>query len=362
MRILDKYILKELLGPFLFGVCAFTSIFIGTNTLFRIANYITKYGATLSAISRMFIYSLPEIIVLTFPMSMLLASLLTFGRLSASSEITAMKSGGISFYRMAAPVFIVAFALSIATIVFNEKVVPASNAAYNHVVNYEIKKIARPSSQDHIVIKEVKKGNIERLTYARNFNKATGVMQAVTMQEFQQDKLIRLENAEKAIWENNAWVMYNGVVHDLTSEGGITRSLRFNQQIIPLDTKPDSISRQQKDPEEMTIKELKQHIKILKSQFVKASEYETELHQRLTIPLLSFIFAVVGTPLGLQPQRASSSMGFGISIIIIFIYYALMTLTTALGQGGVVPAVIAAWLPNVVVLTVGAVLVRKASR
>jgi len=96
MRILDLYILKELLGPFIFGVAAFSSIFIGGGTLFRIAQYVTQYGAGFDVVIKLFVYSLPEIVVLTFPMSMLLASLMSFGRLSSSSEIVAMKSGGLS--------------------------------------------------------------------------------------------------------------------------------------------------------------------------------------------------------------------------------------------------------------------------
>src|SRR6266540_3257303 len=109
MRILDKYIIKELAGPFIFGIAAFTSIFIGTDTLFRMARFITEQGASIWTVSRLFLYSLAPIVVLTFPMAMLLASLLSFGRLSGNSEIIAMKTGGVSFYRLIAPVVIIAF-------------------------------------------------------------------------------------------------------------------------------------------------------------------------------------------------------------------------------------------------------------
>ena len=92
MRILDKYILKAFIGPFLFGIFAFTSIFIGTGTLFRIAQYITEYGASLWSVTRAFLLALPNIVILTFPMSVLLGSLMTFGRLSGSSEIIFMRA------------------------------------------------------------------------------------------------------------------------------------------------------------------------------------------------------------------------------------------------------------------------------
>ena len=82
----------------------------------------------------------------------------------------------------------------------------------------------------------------------------------------------------------------------------------------------------------------------------------------MTIPAASFVFALIGTPLGLQPQRSSSSIGLGISIIIIFIYYTIMTITTALGQGGAIPPLLAAWTPNIIGIIVGALLIRRASQ
>lgn len=362
MRILDKYIIKELLGPFIFGIASFSSVFIGTGTMLRIAQFVTQYGASMNSVVKLFIYSLPPIVVLTFPMSMLLAALLAFGRLSGASEITAMRSGGISFYRLATPVFIVALFVSVFAVFFNELVVPRSTIAYNTVVREEIQKNSTMKSQEHIVIKDVKAGNLERLTYARKFEESTSTMYAVSLQEFDGDRLLRVQNAEKAVWQDNHWIMYNGVIHDFTTEGKVDRIMHFEQQNMPVVKAPSAISNEQKKAEEMTIKELKQHIKVLEREYVKADNYKVELHQRIAIPMASFIFALIGTPLGLQPNRSSSSIGLGISIIVIFIYYTIMTVTTALGQGGALPAVVAAWIPNIVGIIAGILLIRKASR
>ena len=112
LRILDKYVLKELLYPFLFGIGAFSSIIIASTMLYRITQYITKYGASLEAVGRLFVWQLPEIVNYTFPMSMLLAALMAFGKLSGSSEIVAMKASGISYHRIVAPVLVVGFLVS----------------------------------------------------------------------------------------------------------------------------------------------------------------------------------------------------------------------------------------------------------
>ena len=104
MSILDKYILKQMMQPFLFGVAAFSTIFVASSFLFRVTQYITQYGASYSSLIRLFLCLMPEVINYTFPMSMLLAALLTMGQLSSNSEITAMRSGGLSFRRIAAPI------------------------------------------------------------------------------------------------------------------------------------------------------------------------------------------------------------------------------------------------------------------
>ena len=96
----------------------------------------------------------------------------------------------------------------------------------------------------------------------------------------------------------------------------------------------------------MTIKEIRQQIKAMEATGGKITEWQMEMYQRFTIPVASFIFALVGAPLGLQKQRSSSSIGFGISVLVIFIYYGVMTLSGALGKGGAIPPLLAAWIPN----------------
>ena len=359
MRILDKYILKEMIGPFIFGVCAFSSIFIASGVLFRLVNYITQFGTSFWTITKLFFLSLPEIINYTFPMSMLLATLMAFGRLSSSSEITAMKCGGISFKRMVAPVFALSFVVSLFSMVFAEKVVPAAKIVYNEILHYEVYNNTMPRSQEHIVIKDVSGETIERLTYARKFDEKEGIMYGVTVEEFKNDALIHVQNAESAKWTQGAWVMTNGILYDLSAENGISRSAQFKEQILPMKLTPKQVGREQKTEKEMSIKELRQQIRILEHQYVSTGKYELEMYQRFTIPLASLVFALIGTPLGLQPNRSSSSVGFAFSVVIIFTYYAVMTLTMTLGKNNTIPPFLAAITPDALGLMAGAYLIYK---
>lgn len=362
MRILDKYILREFISPFLFGVCAFTAVFIGTGTLYRIANLINQYGASAWAAFRILVLAMPSIIVVTFPMSVLLGSLMAFGRLSSSSELIVMRSGGQNFARLAMPIFVVAFFISIGTTVFNEYVVPKANNAYNTIINEEVKHNVAPETQDHIILKNVKGSDISSLMYARQYNSETKMLRDLTVQEFENDTLIRVEKAAWADWNGTKWVMHDGIIYDLSGGEGVERSMTFDHQALPIAQRPDRIHASQKDPDEMTIRELREQIKILEENAVNTNKMQVEMYNRFALPLASLVCAIVGAPLGMQKQRGSSSIGFGISVVVIFIYYTIMTLGNALGNGGRIPPYLAAFLPDIVCGITGIILVYRKSK
>ena len=364
LRILDKYIFREVTLAYLFGICAFTAVFIGTGTLFRIAEYITDYGASFAAVVKIFIFSMPAVVIWTFPMSMLVSSLLTYARLSGNSEITAMKSCGVSFFRIAAPAIVLGGMVSIFAIGFNEYVVPWANTAYRNVLNYEIQGAVTTKSQEHIIIKQMDNGLMQRLAYARRYDADTQQLQGVTLQEFSKDgKISHVENAEYADWNGSVWTMHNGMIYDIASdEKSGEHTVRFKTQTMPIEVTPKQVVSEQKELEELTMRELSEQIDIMRTQYVDTSKLETEFHQRVTIPMASLVFALVGVPLGLQPNRHTSAKGFAISVVIIFAYYALMTIGNALARSGSWPPMLAVWMPNVVSIIFGALLIRKASR
>ena len=358
LRILDKYVLKELLYPFVFGIAAFSSIFIASTMLFKITKYITQYGASLSSVGKMFIYSLPEIINYTFPMSMLLAALMAFGKLSGSSEIVAMKAGGISYYRIVAPVMAVGFAVSMFSVIWAEKVVPAAKVQCSYVLDYEIKHNTKPQTQRNVIIPAMG-GKTQRITYAQEFDDKEGILKGITVTEYEKGKIVRVQTSDSAVYDEGAWRVGEGRVFSLNDEKGVTSSMHFQEQVIPIDISPKQLRWENKDPQEMTIRELREYIVILESQGKPTYKQWCEIWMRINIPLASFFFAMIGATMGTQKQRTSSSIGLGISVIIIFVYYAIMTFTTGLAKGGVLNPFIACVLPNLLCLAAGLALMRQ---
>ena len=248
------------------------------------------------------------IIVVTFPMSVLLGSLMAFGRLSSSSEMIVMRAGGQNFIRLAMPIFIAAFFISIGATAFNEYVVPKANNAYNTIINEEIKHNVAPTTQDHIIIKNTKGSDISSLMYARQYDANTKQLKDITVQEFENDTLMRVEQADRADWNGQKWVMHEGMIYDVSANEQTTRSLKFQNQALPITQKPNKINASQKKPDELTIRELREQIKLLDQNSVNTNKMKVEMYNRFALPLASLVCAIVGAPLGMQKQRGSSSM------------------------------------------------------
>ena len=203
---------------------------------------------------------------------------------------------------------------------------------------------------------------LQRLVYAREYRASDETMQGITMQEFDENgKLTHVENATYAEWKNNVWIMHDGTIYDI-SDSDKTRTMRFTTQTLPVKASPRQIVREQKKPEELTMKELKAQIAIMKTQYAETAKLETELYQRISIPMASLVFALIGVPLGLQPTRNTSSAGFAVSVVIIFIYYSIMTLSNALARGGIFEPMYAVWIPNIIGVTFGTFLIYRASK
>lgn len=361
--IIDRYLIAELLGPFLFGVGAFTAIMTATSVLFELISFMVRFGLPLWTVIQVLALRMPEMVFYTFPMSMLLASLLAFGRLSGENEITALKACGVSLYRIMAPVAGVSLLVSVATIALNEYVVPGADWAAKNIL-YEAEHQKRmPTSRDNVFYQEMEGGKLKRVFYARAFDGE--VMRNVLVQEFEGDRLDRIIHAERARWETGAWTFFDGILYQMADNGEYRFIAKFEEQKVKLREALLSLTIERRSPTEMNIRELRDHIRRLEESGARGSglnELNVQLHQKLSVPFACLVFMLIGAPLGLRPNRSSSSLGLGLSILIIFVYYVAMFIFMAMGQTGYLPPALAAWMPNLLATSIGIGLIARAAK
>lgn len=371
MKILDKYIATELVGPFVFGISTFTLLFMSVDLLFRIASLIVQGQITFFDGILCILYNLPSILVFTFPMGILLAVLIAFGRLSGESEIIAMKSSGISFYRIAAPAIVAAAAITLFSFFINETISPEYTYRARNIV---IKALTKEGAKmrENIYLQSTTPDGLERITTARKFDYKTGQMLGVMIQDYKNTMPVRWVYAERAHWDGSSWWLEDGDVYNLAidNSGDIKYKTHFARIEIPIPYTPLDIENRERAPEEMSSRQIKKNAADLekiagqnkapdKELLKKINTFKVLYYQKLSLPFTCFVFALFGIPLGIRPHRTSTSFGLGLSIVFIFIYYILMAGGKALGENLILPPIAAAWLPNIAFAVMGAVLLYK---
>jgi lipopolysaccharide export system permease protein len=359
---LDRFIFRELVGPFFFGLMSFTIIMVAGGLLFRIADLVIKNGVSLGIVVRLFLYYLPRMAATAIPMSCLLAALLGFNKLSANSELVALKSSGISFTRIMKPVIIMAFLVSTGAFFINETLVPVSERAAANVMVYEVYKKSAPVFKEKVFLKEESGGSLKRVIYVNRMDIKDGKMSDVVVQEFENGLLSRLVSAKKGEWIDGSWWLEDGKVFEITKDNDVSVLFTFDKQALQLNLSPEEASRTSRTPDEMTMKELFQEINMMRQKGMDVSKLVMILNLRFSVPWACLVLAIVGAAVGSRPQRSSSGMGLGLSVIIVFVYYIILSFTQSLGDAGYLHPVFAAWIANIVFLIIGAGLTLRANR
>lgn len=355
--LLDRYLWRQLRDLFLFGVAVFTTVFL-INHLRLLAQLVLQRGAALLVAVELLVYRLPYFFAFSFPMAMLLAALMAVGRLSDSQEITAMRTSGISLSRIAASVVAVGLLVSLATFVFNEAVVPETEDRYRQAFMRVLNEPA-PPEQTQVLFREEQEG-IESVYFVRRFLRDAGQMEGVVVNQFERGELRRIIEAERARYLGKEWEFQNGTMYLLT--GPTTVATQFQRMRVGLQRTPREIAIPRREPAEMSIRELRAYIGILRRSGEDASRYVVDEHSKLAVPASAMLFALLAVPLGLRPHRSGRAIGMGLTILVLIGYYIMISITLTLGQGGRLHPVIAAWLPNVILAAAGLLLLRRADR
>lgn len=344
-RTLTRYILKELIIPFVFGVCAFSGILLALNFI-NLLQLGEKSGWDMMTSVRLLCYLIPEKLAISIPMSTLLATLLALSGLSGHSETTAMRAGGVSVLRLAAPILFVGFLVSVGNFYLNESITPGAEAAFAAEREKATAKNKDVVINDYLYAEQESK-DTRRVVAAETFNPATGVMTNVAVTEYTHRQIIRTIVADTLVWFDEGWYFKNGQI--LNNHNNKIYPLTFKTGYIPSGIKasPKEMVEASKEPSQMSFWELERYIHKTKMSSKDRRKLLVDLNLKLSMPFASFFFTLLGAPLGLKPQRRSVSMGFGLSIIFLLAYYALLAAGSMLGRGAI-PPVLGAWLQNIV--------------
>ena len=371
--LLDRWLIVELISPLLFAVAAFTVVSLSVGVMFELVRKIVESGLPVLIAVQVLLQRLPSFLVISFPMATLMATLLAYSRLSANSELTALRSVGVTATRMILPALALALVMSSLTFVFNDVVVPRSNRSAEITLRRALGKSIATEKGDNIVYSRF--GSVERpdgssskgllqLFYANRF--LDGTMTGVTVLDFSRVGFTQMLVAKSANWNEQEakWEFLNGQILTLTPSGSTT-SADFDRYLYPLSAAPIRIAKLPKDANNMTVAEALQAEQLLQNagDVKEARRLQVRIQEKFTLPMACLVFGLIGASLGAKPNsRTSRSQGFGISVVLILVYYVLSFSFSSLGVKGTLSPLLAAWSPVLISLAGGGFLLRQASR
>lgn len=373
ISVLDRYIARQLTSPFIFGVAAFTSILVSVGAVFDLIRQMTELGLPLGIAGRVLLLRMPEFVALSFPMATLLSTLIVYSRLSTDSELIALRSAGISVYRLIAPAIVLSLLVSVMTFAFNEAIVPAAKYQASLTLEQALKQEKPKFDEKNIVFQQYRdvkqpdgtsQQTLDRIFYAQRFDGTR--MKELTVLDFSQEGVNQIVTANSAQWnyEQQTWDFFDGTIYLVNPNGSYRNILKFEQQQIQLPRTPLDLATNKTDSAEMNIAEVQQYLQLVKQSGdeKRANQLRMRIQQKIAFPFVCLVFGLAGATLGTRPRRGGKGASFAISILIIFTYYLLSFVCDAFGRLEILTPILAAWLPTVVGLCAVSWLLVRAAR
>lgn len=368
ITILDRYIINEFWVPFISGCAIITGVWLSADQLRQVFKLITVSKAPFSLAITILGLNMPEILVSTIPIGVLWGTFLVFSKLNNDSEIIAMRTSGISLSRILRPVIIFGLITGLMTFFINEAIVPFSNPLARKLEVYSLYKNPLPNTKKNFFYMEKgSKGVLRRIFYAAKYNSDKGLLNSIVILDFTKDGLTQIHCASKARWrpEKGGWELYNGTNHFISTEDSLSRISSFDSFFIPSGSTPAKLIKELSKPGEMNFVKLASFIMLQRNDRFKTDDYSTAIatfHRKFSQPIACILIALVGAPLGILPRRSSSSLNYIILAIIIFQYYMTQSICMSLAENNQMTPFLAAWLPNIVLLIIGLLIVRDKAK
>lgn len=357
--IINRYLMREITGIFVLGLTIFTLVLL-MGRMVKLMEMVVANGVPLAEVLRLIVLLLPSFLVLTIPMAFLLAVLLAFGRLSSDNEITVLKASGLSLGALLPPVLLTASAAALLTLFISVEAVPWGNTGFKQMTMDVARKYAASAIRERIFRDDLP----GIVLYVDQYDEARRTMQRVMIQDsrdaerpltiFAKSGLISSDDGTGVL----RILLKNGTIH--TQQKDDYRLISFGEYLLTAESgRSTPLVRTEMD---LGIGELRSGIVSSKVSPQTRLKMATELHSRFAFPFATFVFAILALPLGLSNRRSGKGSGFTISILILLVYYVLLSFLRTLAEKGGISPVLAVWLPNLIFLSIGLLLLRLASQ
>lgn len=354
MTILFRYILREQLR--IFAMC-----FAGLMTVYLVVDFFEKvrkfvrYDAELSAILWYFLLKTPGIAYQITPLAVLMATLLTMGVFSRNNEVTAMRSCGISLYRLASPFLFFTLVISMGLFAIGAVVMPVATDRAEYVKSAFIEKKSSPPSfkTDRLWLR-LKNHTLMNIDLV---DQDGATLRGISLYQLGPDfRLMEFTEAREVRYEGHGWFLHQATRRSLLPGGGLVIETLERTPVELSQTPEDFRNWLSVESDQMTLKQIRAYIDRLQKDGYNTARFSTDYHARVAFSFVSVVLAIVAIALSLVRagmRGGGMAMGIGLALVIGFLYWTTHSFAIALGRTGVLAPVMAGWIGNLLFLSVG---------
>lgn len=358
-RIIPLYIIKEILPPFFVSLLVFNFIMILAKIL-ELSELVIVKGVRLDTILRFLLYSLPFSLMVTIPLSTLLAVLLAFLRLTGDNEIAVIKSAGIGLYRLLPPVILFCLWTYLVTSYLVLYLVPYSNRAYRN----ELLELAKVSADISIKERIFNNDFGQMVLYVSFIDLNQGWMRDIFIRDSRDTEMDNVVVASRGRIATDkkkrilVFELFDGVIDR------VEETISFKRYDLKLDLESALSSQHLRPPDQFELdqEDLWTVINGFDKDDIRYYTYRLEAHKRLSLPAASLVLGLIAVPLGLQGKNRGRNWGIIMGLGVFLIYYFLFTAGLSFGETGFYPPMLAMWMPNLIVGGAAIFFLRRANR
>jgi len=349
MTILTKYLIREIIKHFCIVLGVVITIYLAVDFFEKIDNFL-EAGVPATKAFWYFLFKIPLVITHVLPISLLLSILVTFGLMRKQNELIALKSGGVSIFRLFKSVAALGILSTGLLLLLSEMVVPAAMTRSNHIWRQDVRGGATLTTRENIWIKG------DRSFYKIDqYDPGSRVIYGLTAY-YLDDRFLfsRRLDAKRGVFEEGRWVLQGLLAQEFDPITGVPEVSFHNQKVMSIELQPDDLMQVAKKAEEMSYQDLRAVIRKIEAEGYDATRYRVDLQYKITFPMVCLVLCLIGTAVAVRSKLKGGLpviVSYGIAIA--FLYYIVLSFCISIGYGGILPPVLAAWAAHIIFLCAG---------
>ncbi len=359
MKILERYTLRAYLGPLAWCLGIFVGMYLVLDLLGHL-DEILRNRVPMAALANYYLTMVPLVFVQVAPFACLMATLYTLGNFNRHQELMAMRASGVGPFGIVRPLLWMGLLASALVLVLNEAIVPEAALVTDSFKADRLErptdpsKSAKPGSahpkKPHRVLKTIQHlaayGLGHTLLYARTFDPVDKTMEGIViLQHGPNLRLQRKISAERAVWTGSGWRFLDGTILQFDSQGrAVGRPVRFEAKIIQAGDRPELLAKAESQAIFMNTRDLYRYIERLEAAGgATIRKMKVDLYAKPAAAFACLVLTLIGIPLAIQPIRGGTALGLSLGLGVGLAFYGINALVIALGKGGWLSPLVAAW-------------------